>query len=63
MDLTDAITNATAGLAVSVLAVWTLWPLFGWHASPAQSIGVTALFWALSTVRTYAIRRLFRWLS
>ncbi len=63
MDGIEAITNATVGLAVSVLAVWALWPVFGWEASPGQSVAVTGLFWALSAARTYAIRRLFRWLS
>ena len=63
MDALEALTNATVGLVVSVLAVWTLWPLFGWHASPAQSVAVTGLFWALSAVRGYLVRRLFRWLA
>lgn len=63
MDGIEAITNATVGLAVSVLAVWALWPVFGWEATPSQSVAVTALFWALSAARTYAIRRVFRCLS
>lgn len=63
MDALEAIANATIGLAVSVLAVWALWPLFGWEASPTQSVAVTAMFWALSTARSYAVRKVFRWLS
>jgi len=62
-DAAEAVANSTVGLAVSFLAVWTLWPLFGWVATPAQSVAVTALFWALSTARSFIIRRLFRWLS
>ena len=60
MDALEATTNATLGLCVSVIAVWALWPLFGWAASPAQSVGVTGLFWALSTVRGYIVRKAFR---
>jgi membrane protein implicated in regulation of membrane protease activity len=60
LDAIEAATNATVGLCVSVLAVWALWPLFGWDATGAQSVAVTALFWALSTVRAYVLRRVFR---
>ena len=62
-DGAEAISNATIGLGVSVLAVWTLWPLFGWEATGGQSVAVTALFFALSTVSTYIIRKAFRWLQ
>lgn len=62
-DALEAIANATIGLAVSVAAVWTLWPLFGWNATPQQSIAVTGLFWGLSAVRTYLIRKAFRWMA
>ena len=61
MDFLEAVTNATIGLIVSVLAVRFMWPVFGWEASTGQAAGVTALFWALSAVRAYMLRRLFRW--
>lgn len=60
MDKLEAITSSTIGLVISVLAVWLVWPAFGWTASPAQSVGVTGMFWALSTVRIYLIRKVFR---
>ncbi len=63
MDGIEAIANATIGLLVSVLAVRLLWPLFGWEATGAQSIAVTGLFWSLSAMRAYLLRRVFRWLS
>lgn len=63
LSVAEAFTNATVGLAVSYGAVWALWPLFGWQVSAASSAGVTALFWALSVARSYAIRRLFVWLA
>lgn len=59
-DTAEAIANATLGLILSVIAVQVLWPLFGWQATGAQSLAVTAIFWALSFVRSYALRRLFR---
>lgn len=63
LDATEAVTNAVVGLAVSVAAVHALWPLFGWPVTAGQSIGVSALFFALSTLRAFALRRLFRRLA
>lgn len=58
LDVLEAFTNASIGLLVSVLLTW-LWLGF----TPMQSVGITAAFFAVSTARSYAIRRLFRWLS
>jgi hypothetical protein len=63
LDAIEAVTNATIGLAVSVLAVWLVWPLFGWTVTAQSSLAVTALFWGLSAARSYVVRRLFRWLD
>ena len=60
LDAAEAWANATIGLALSVLTVQAAWPLFGWDATLSQSLAVTALFWAMSVVRTYALRRVFR---
>ena len=60
IDTTEALANATIGLGLSVLTVQAAWPLFGWEATLSQSLAVTALFWALSVARTYALRRIFR---
>lgn len=62
-DATEAIANAAGGLIVSALAVQALWPLFGWQASAPQSAAVAAVFFALSAARSYALRRLFRWME
>ena len=43
------------GLAVSWAATWAV---LGF--SPVQSVGVTAMFFALSTTRQFVLRRLFR---
>ena len=58
MDAAEALTNAALGLAVSLLLTW-LWLGF----SPAQSVGITAVFFMASTARAYAIRKVFRWLD
>lgn len=56
MDAIEAITNSTLGLIVSVLLTW-LWLGF----TPVQSIAITAVFFIASTVRSYGVRRFFRW--
>lgn len=58
MDAAEAITNSFIGLVVSVVLTW-LWLGF----TPGQSIGITAVFFVVSTARSYAVRKVFRWLS
>lgn len=55
IDAAEAFVNATIGLIVS----WTLtWAVLGF--SPAQSAGITAMFFAASFSRAWIIRALFR---
>ena len=63
IDAMEAIANSTIGLVISCVAVWAVFPLFGWHVSAAQSVAVTGMFWALSTVRCYLVRKAFKWLG
>ena len=61
MTALEALTNATIGLVVSWVATfWLLPPLFGIAPSAGQSTGITALFFALSFVRGYVIRKVFK---
>ena len=55
LDAAEALANAAIGLVVSWAATWAV---LGF--SPAQSVGVTAMFFALSTARQFVLRRLFR---
>jgi hypothetical protein len=57
-DLAEVLANALVGLAVSWAATWAV---LGF--SPVQSVGVTAMFFALSTARQFVLRRLFRRLA
>jgi len=57
-DAAEALTNAAIGLIVSMLLTW-LWLGF----TPIQSAGITAVFFIASTVRSFIIRRCFRWVS
>lgn len=57
-DLAEVLANAIVGLADSWAATWAV---LGF--SPVQSVGVTAMFFALSTARQFVLRRLFRRLA
>lgn len=63
MDALEATTNAALGLIVSWLAVYFVFPLWGMSPTATQSAQVTLFFFALSWVRSYSLRRVFRWLS
>ena len=56
MDALESLANASIGLLVSWLATWLV---LGYSAS--ASIGVTLLFFTLSFVRSYLLRRFFAW--
>lgn len=54
----EAIANATIGFAVSWAAT-----LLVLGYTPAQSLGVTAMFFGLSFTRSWALRRVFKGMS
>ena len=58
LDAIEAFANAAVGLVVSLLLTW-LWLGF----TPAQSAGITAVFFGVSTARAFVLRRVFRWLG
>jgi hypothetical protein len=55
LDAIEALTNAVIGLVVSWAATF-----FVLGYSPAQSAAITAMFFALSFTRAWAIRAAFR---
>lgn len=57
-DALEAWANALAGLAVSMIAVWLLRRSGVWVGAPAWAI--SALFFALSWMRSRLLRALFR---
>jgi len=63
LDTAEAVTNAAIGFLVSVAATYWLLPLWWLVASVGQSFGITAMFFAISTARSFALRRLFRGLK
>lgn len=63
MDALEATANAVLGLTLSLLAVWAAWPLFGWSVTWESNLAVSAVFFVISWVRNWLIRKLFRRIS
>jgi len=57
-SLAEALANSIIGLIVSWLITWAV---LGF--TPAQSIGITLMFFAASTARSFAVREAFRRLA
>jgi len=58
IDIVEAIANAAAGLLVSyyITLIW-----LGFNA--VESAHITAVFFVSSTVRSFTLRRIFRWIE
>lgn len=59
MSLIEAIANVAVGFWVAVAAQALVFPLFGFHAAPAQHLAIGAIFTGVSLIRSFALRRLF----
>lgn len=55
----EALANSVIGLLVSwAFTFWAL-PVFGLQPSPMDAVWITACYFMLSLIRSYALRRLF----
>ena len=55
----EALANSFIGLLVSwAFTFWAL-PVFGLQPSPMDAVWITACYFMLSLIRSYALRRLF----
>ena len=58
----EAALNVGIGYGVAVVATALILPLFSFRPSISDSMGISAMFTAVSLARSYALRRLFnRW--
>ena len=55
----ESITNVVVGLLVSIITQMVLYPILGIPVSMKQNLIITAVFFVLSFVRGYIIRRIF----
>ena len=59
MSALESGVNIAVGIGVAFATQVAVFPLFGLHASTGQHLALTALFTAVSFVRSYVIRRCF----
>jgi hypothetical protein len=58
-SLIEALANVAIGFGINWLANMTILPLFGFHVTGAQALGIGVFFTVISVARTYALRRWF----
>ena len=62
MSLVESFANVLVGYGVAVVTQILIFPVFGLHATLAQSLKMGVVFTGVSIARSYALRRLFeRW--
>ena len=59
MSLVESVANVIAGYGVAVVAQLLIFPVFGLHATLAQTLQMGVVFTLVSILRSYALRRLF----
>lgn len=55
----EAWANIAVGFAINWCANLLVLPLFGFHVTGAQALGIGVIFTAISLARSYALRRWF----
>lgn len=55
----EAIANVVVGYGVAVASNVLVLPIFGYHATIADSAAIGAVFTVISLVRSYVLRRAF----
>jgi hypothetical protein len=59
----EALVSIAIGLVVSMIANHLVFPLYGFFQTASQNIQITAIFTAISFVRSYGVRRMFNWIG
>lgn len=63
MSLVESLTNIAVGYLVALLAQIVIFPILGVQATLSQNLQIGILFTAVSLARSYALRRVFNWIS
>jgi len=58
-SLFESLLNISIGFAISLIATFLVFPLFGIESTPLKNVGITIFFTVISLVRSYLLRRLF----
>ena len=63
MSAVEAVANVAVGYLVAVASTAVVLPAFGYAVTAVDALGISAVFTAVSLVRSYALRRAFNWWS
>lgn len=61
-SLIETCATVAIGWIIAFIANMIVLPWFGFAVSPADALGIGAIFTAIAIVRGYLVRRLFNWL-
>ncbi len=63
MSAVEAVANVAVGYLIAVSATVVVLPAFGYRVTAGDALGISAVFTAVSLVRSYVLRRAFNWWS
>ncbi len=55
--------NVAMGVLISFIFTYYVLPLWGYGYSVGESLGITAMYTAVSFIRSFGVRRAFVWLE
>ena len=58
-SLIEAFINVAIGFAINFVANMLIFPMFGFHISPAANFAMGLIYTVISVIRSYTIRRWF----
>lgn len=59
MSAVEAVANVAVGYLIAAVTTAIVLPLFGYHVTGPDALGISVIFTAVSLARSYALRRLF----
>jgi hypothetical protein len=62
-SLAEALTNTVGGYGINLLVQLAIYPWFGAHFTIGQNLQLGGVFFMVSLVRGYGVRRFFSWLD
>ena len=55
----ESLTSTTIGIIIGIVLNLTILPIFGYPVSVVDSLWISAIFTAVSVIRSYVVRRIF----
>ena len=59
MSAVEAVANVAVGYLIAAATTAVVLPVFGYHVTGPDALGISAIFTVVSLARSYALRRIF----